>query len=171
MSFSVEKTDVEYCKVQIKYKADSAVVAEKIRGAINKVRDWPVPGFRKGHATDLALLLKYKQQINNAAEQDLLNAAHDDSIYETKIKALGFPTVDQHSLEGNNFSCQLTYFVKPDFDLAPYTDLEVPKPPMEQSVETITEEVIAGLRKQLGDIRPYEETDFVQIGDKLTMDY
>lgn len=171
MSFTIQKTDVEYCKVKFNYTADTTVVASKTRQAINKIRDWPVPGFRKGHATDLALILKYKKQINSIAEQDLINTAHDDCVYDSKIKAIGYPTVDQHSLDGNNFSCELTYFTKPDFELGKYTELEIPKPVPDQSVEGMVEEVIAGLRKQCGDLKPYQDTDFVQIGDKVTIDY
>ena len=133
----ITKNETEYCKVSIAYMADEDTVKQNRTKILNKMRKLPVPGFRPGKATDYALRVHYKKEIENNLRQEMLNHANGDILFETKIEPIGQPDVKAISLEGNNFSCELNYLRKPSFDLKQYKELEIPTPHMNETVEQI----------------------------------
>lgn len=169
-NYQVEVEDIEYCKVKVKYKAIPSVVASKTQEVIKSLRHLPVPGNRPGKASDLAIALQYRKQIDQLTKESMLRHANDDIIFETKMKIVGAPVVEDATLEGNNFSCQLMYMKKPDFELKQYKGFEIPKP-VTASLDDVREKVLQQLKMQFGDAKPFDENDFVQQGDKITMDY
>lgn len=163
--------DVEYCKVKVGYVADSKVVSKKAKEAINNIRSLPVPGFRPGKATDVAIKLKYKDRINQWVSGEMLNCAHDDIIFETKMKPLGRPQLISHSLKNNEFSCEFMYLKKPEFELKQFKEIEVSEPNPSTTVDDIASDILLQLRKKCASSVPYGESDFVQMGDKITLSY
>lgn len=163
--------DIEYCKVKINYVADSNVVSKKAKDAINELRSLPVPGFRPGKATDVAIKLKYKDRINQLVAGEMINHANDDILFETKLKPLGRPQLINHSLKNNNFSCEFMYMKKPDFELQQFLGLEVSDPGISTTVDDIADDILLRLRKSHASSTPYGESDFVQMGDKITVSY
>lgn len=168
---SVVTEEIGHCKIRVNYIADYDVVAQKRTEAIDQLRHLPVSGFRPGKATDTAIKLKFKDRIDEWVKREMFSQANDDVIFETKIRPLGSPNVESSKLSGNNFTCQLVYIYKPEFELKLYNGIEIPAPHMEKSVGEITEFLIQDLRKKHGDVRPYEDEDFVQQGDKVTLTY
>jgi len=167
----VSTEEIEYCKVRVNYTADSKVVSEKNKEAIYNLKKLPVPGFRPGKATDVAIKVHFKDKIKQWVEREMLNQANDDVIYETKMTPLGQPQVEKHSLKGNEFSCQLVYLKKPDFELKQYKGIEVPEPHSPKTVDEMAEQIVQGVRTQHSDITPYGDGDFIQAGDRITLDY
>lgn len=167
----VSTEELEYCKVKVNYTASSDVVNEKIKEAISQLRGLHVPGFRPGKATDLAIKVRFKDRIKKLVEREMINHANDDILFETKMKPLSQPQVERHSLEGNKFTAEMVYMKKPDFELMQYKGLEIPEPHMEKTVEDLTEHLLEKIRKQNSDSRPYEDGEFVQDGDTVTLDY
>lgn len=167
----VTTEDVEYCKVKVNYVADSKVVSKKAKDALNEIRSLPVPGFRPGKATDIAIKLKYKDRINQWVSREMLNHAHDDILFETKIKPLGRPQLLNHSLKNNEFSCELMYLKKPEFELKQFKEIEVSEPNQSANVDEIADDILLQLRKKHASSVPYGESDFVQMGDKITLSY
>ena len=167
----VTTEDVEYCKVKVNYVADSKVVSKKAKDALNEIRSLPVPGFRPGKATDTAIKLKYKDRINQWVSGEMLNHANDDILFETKIKPLGRPQLLNHSLKNNEFSCELMYLKKPEFELKQFKEIEVSEPNQSANVDEIADDILLQLRKKHASSVPYGESDFVQMGDKITLSY
>lgn len=167
----LQSKEVEYCKLQVNYTADQEVIREKYEEAINQCRKLPVPGFRPGKATDSAIKLKYKAQIADWVKKELLQRAYEDILFETKIKPIGQPQATALNFDGRSFSCELTLMKKPEFELGAVEGLEVPKPHQNGSPQETIEKIMQELRITHGDSKPYEENDFVQMGDKVTMDY
>jgi trigger factor len=167
---TIECNEIEYCKLKVNYSADPSVVAEKQKEAINQLRTLPVPGFRPGKANDDAIKRKYKGKISEWVKREMISHAYDDILFETKIQPIGFPqTLDLH-FDGTNFSCELLFLKKPEFELQDIKNIQIPTPHQPQTVAEIAEELIQSYRLKLGDARPYEENDFVQVGDKITVD-
>jgi trigger factor len=167
----ISTEEIEYCKIRVNYKADSKVVSEKNKEAINELRTLPVPGFRPGKATDQAIKTKYRDRIHQWVEREMLNHAHNDVLYETKMVNIAQPQIEKSSLNGNDFSCKMLYLKKPDFELKQYKDFEIPFPHMETSAEQMAELLLQKIREQYSDVRPYEDGEFIQVGDKITLDY
>ena len=163
--------EIEDCKLNIKYTADSDVVEEKIQQAINELKNLKIPGFRKGKASTAVIKLKFKDRIEQWVKTEMLNSAHEDILFETKIRPISNPQIKSSKLTGNNFSCELLYMKKPDFTLQQYEGLNIPDPHMEKDVNEMIESFLQDLRMKHGDVQAYEDTDRVKDGDKVTLSY
>lgn len=167
----VTTEDLEYCKVKVNYTASSEVVKKKIKEAISQLRGLQVPGFRPGKATDLAIKVRFKDRIKQWVEREMLNHANDDVLFETKMKPLSRPQIESHILDGNSFSAEMVYMKKPEFQLQQYKGIEVPEPHIEKTVDDLAEHIFEQIRNQNSDSRPYNDDEFVQNGDTVTLDY
>ena len=170
MSFEITTESPEYCKLKVSYVADQDTVLSKKKKVVSDFRKYPVPGFRTGKATDIAVYKKYKKQVDQSVVQEMLNHANDDIVYDTKIRSIGNPQVEEAHLDGNYFKCDLMYLTKPDFKLNQYKDFEIPKPPQENK-DVLVEKSLEDLRRSNADLIPFTDEQFVQEGDKLTIAY
>ena len=168
---NITTQEVEHCKLKISYTADAEIVELKRKDALKQLKGAAIPGFRPGKATESALKLKFKDRIDEWVKREMLNHAHDDVLFETKMKPIGAPQVDSSNLNGLNFQCELTYLKKPDFKLGQYKGLEVNAPHMETNELEVAAKFMQELREKYSESRPYGDEDFVQDGDKVTLTY
>jgi trigger factor len=124
---------------------------------------------RNSEAFERALKAYYKGHIEKTIMSELVSEGFDETLYETKIKPIGYPEISNQLLDGNNFSCDMLFMHKPSFELKEYKEFEIPDPEVGNAAEE-AEKMAQDLRVQHGDVVPYEEDDFVQEGDSLTMD-
>ncbi len=167
----IETKELEYCKIKVTYEADPDIVKEKEREAISELRKLAIPGFRPGKAPDYAIKARAKKQIQNWVAKEMSAHAYDDVLFETKMKPIGYPQFSNVKIEDKAFSCEMTIMKKPEFELGEYKGMEIPKPHMDRDVEAHVEATLQDLRMKFGDLRPYTEDDFVEIGDQITMDF
>lgn len=168
---TVQCKEIEYCKINVEYIAKPELVIEKRENALLALKQTKVkvPGFRKGKAPNEAYKVSYKKEIDAWVKRELVSEAYDETLFETKMKPIGYPTIHQSNLDGASFSCQMTFLKKPDFSLNQYKEFKIPKPHLE-SVSELTEKEMQNLRVQYGSVELYGEESFVQIGDQLTID-
>ncbi len=167
----VNVTEIEYCKMQATYQGDLSVIESKRQEALKQLRKVQIPGFRAGKAPDHALHMHFKKDIDSWVTREMVQVAWDDVLFETKITPLGQPQCKKTDLTNFGFSCEIEFLKKPDFELKQYKGLEIPKPHQTASIADLSEKFIQDLRMKHGDINPYEENDFVQNGDQITMDF
>lgn len=162
--------EVEYCKLKVCFSAEPETVAEKEKEVLKQFKDVKIPGFRKSKAPDHAIKARYYKEIKNAVGRELVAEAYEQTLFETKIKPIGYPQTSEIKFDGKNFSCELLFMKKPDFQLVDIKSIEIPKPHQEKTDGELVEKMLQELRVQNGDVAPYEENDTVQMGDKVTMD-
>ena len=169
----LETNEIEYCKVHVHYTADPDLVEDKRDEALLALKKTKIkiPGFRKGKASDLAIKVKMKKEINNWVEKELVSIAYDEVLHETQMKPIGYPDISNVSIDENNFQCDMIFMKKPEFELQEYENIEIPKPHMEMTESELTEKMIQELREKNGDVVPYSDEDFVQDGDQVTIDF
>ncbi len=167
----VKHEEVEYCKLKVSYTADSEVVSAKRDEAVANLRDKQISGYRKGKAPDYAIKVQLSAQIHNWVANEMASHAFDDIVFETGIKPIGRPIINDIKLKGNKFTCDMFVFKKPTFELKTYTGFEVPKPHAETDVPTLVESSIANIRLKFGDVVPYDEADVVEYGDQITLSF
>lgn len=169
---TVECNEFEYCKVKVNYIAKSEVVKEKRGEVISYLRKAKVkvPGFRPGKASDLAIKIKCKKQLNDLLKKEMVGEAYDETLFETKMKPISYPEIHSLNLDGNNFSCEMTFLKKPEFELKQYKEFEIPKPHQHTSARELAEQIIQQLRIKHADPVPYGPDDIVEFGDQLTLD-
>jgi trigger factor len=167
----LEHKEVEYCKLHVDYEADADVVSAKRDEAVASMRNTQVSGFRKGKAPDYAIKAKLGPQIDHWVINEMATHAYDDVVFETGIKPIGRPQINNLKLKGNKFTCDMFVFKKPEFELKTYADFEIPKPHMETDVQTLVENGLANIRYRFGEVLPYNEDDVVEKGDQITLSY
>lgn len=168
---NITVTEIEPCKLQIRYEADAETILNKRAKVIEAFKKAPVPGFRKGKASVDAIKIHYKPQIEEALKRALAEDAYHDTLFEKKFRPHGAPRFNVLNLSDGKFACEFEMCTKPDFTLAPYRGVEIPKPANTSSVNEMCERMLQDLRVRLGEVSPYTETDFVQIGDNVIIDY
>lgn len=117
-----------------------------------------------------ALKEKFSSHLDDVVAQELVAEGYDEALYETKIKPIGYPKINNARLDGNTFSCDMLFLKKPDFGLNQYKGFEIPPPSIPTTADEIAARMLQELREQHGDVVPYGEGDFVQEGDSVTMD-
>ncbi|HDY68557.1 hypothetical protein LCGC14_0880710 [marine sediment metagenome] len=164
--------EFEYCKVKVDYVAEPKLVEEKRDEAVANIKRAKVKlaGFRAGKATDFAIRTQLRKQINKMVKRELVAEAYEETLFETKMKPIFYPEIHESNLDGNNFTCNMTFLKKPDFELKQYKGFDIPKPHIPMSAAEAAEKMIQELRMQHADPIPYSEDDFVQDGDQVTMD-
>lgn len=168
---TIQVQEVDLCKLNVQYVADP----DKVKTARSKIVDRikkekvPVKGFRPGTAPTQAIELNMKSTIDSLAAKDLVAEAYNDLLFEHKIKTMFYPQVVSQSFDKGNFYCEMNVWKKPDVELKEYKGFNIPKPAVE-SASDLTAKMIQNLRSNHGESRPYSEGDFVQQGDKITLD-
>lgn len=173
----IQVKDLGDCKVQVVYTADTNVVVNKRKESYKQLRNAPIPGYRPGKATDIAIKQyalrnhQVKHQLDTWVKTELATQAYDDILFETKIKPIGRPELTSLELGDMSFTCEMNIMKKPEFTLKDYKSMEIPKPALPTNSSEFAEKMLQDLRKQNGTIEPYGENDFVQAGDQITLDF
>lgn len=166
----IKMEEIEFCKLKIHYEADPGIVKDKVTEAISTLRKVKVPGFRPGKATDQAIKLRLRPQINQYVARAMAVTAIDEIVFETDIKPLGMPKFSNVEANGNKFSCDIELAKKPEFEVS-NIKFDIPKPHVETDEEALAEKSLLNLRVRVGDAEPYEENDVVEIGDQITFSF
>jgi trigger factor len=167
----IEVNELEPCKINVHYEANALEIMDKRAEVQDAFKKAPVPGFRQGKASMDAIRLHYRQQIDDSLKRALAEDAYHNTIFEKKIRPHGAPKFNNLLLDGGKFVCEFELFTKPDFQIAPYKGMEIPKPVQTEDPAELTEKMLQELRVRLGDVAPYSDTDFVQTGDNVIIDY
>ncbi len=167
----IEVNEIESCKLSIKYTADAAEILNKRGDILNHFKKAPVPGFRQGKASLDAIRVHYRTQIEESLKRALAEDAYHNTLFEKKIKPHGAPRFNAMLLADGKFTCEFDLHTKPEFDLPPYTDLVIPKPHQDEDETALAEKMMQDLRVRFGEIVPFSETDFVEKGDNVILDY
>jgi trigger factor len=167
----IEVTEIEPCRLSVVYTADAGEIFNKRGEVAAAFKKAPVPGFRPGKATMDAIKSHYRTQIEESLKRALAEDAFHNTLFEKKIKPHGPPRFNSVLLADGKFTCEFDLHTKPDFDLPEHVNLRIPKPHEFESETEVVEKLLQQLRIQFGEVAPFTETDFVQKGDNVIIDY
>jgi trigger factor len=167
----IDITEMEPCKLLVHYEANFIEIGNKKEEVLNAFKKAPVKGFRPGHATMDSIKIEYKKQIDESLKRALAEEAYHNTLFEKKIRPHGAPKFNNLLLDGGKFSTEFEVHTKPEFVLLDWKNLEIPKPHEKHTTTEVAEKMMQELRERLGDAVPYSDTDFVQTGDNVIVDY
>lgn len=167
MSFNTQ--EIEPCKLKVHYDAPIEKVKATRKEALDSLRKGKIAGFRPGKAPDQVIEMKMKKQIDDWVKTEMTRKAYQNFVEEEDIKVIGAPQIENAQLHQDEFWCEMTVYKKPSFELKQYKDFEIPEPKQAYSSQELLHKTMEDLRVKAGDSAPYEENDFVQMGDKVTM--
>jgi|HubBroStandDraft_5_1064220.scaffolds.fasta_scaffold51698_2 trigger factor len=167
----IDLTETEACKFTVHYEANFIEIGNKKEEVLTHFKKAPVPGFRAGKASLEAVKLHYGKQIDEAVKRALAEDAYHNTLFEKKLRVHGAPKFNSLLLDGGKFVCEFEVHTKPEFVLLDWKNLEIPKPHEKHTTTEVAEKMMQELRERLGDAVPYSDTDFVQLGDSVILDY
>ncbi len=167
----IEVKEVEDFKVDVFYEADKEQIENKRKEVLNLFKKAPVKGWRPGAANIEVIKIQYRKEIDEALKRALVEEAFHNTIFEKSIKPFGVPEIKKVSLLNNKFSCEFSMHKRPDFEIAPYKDLEIPKQHIEFTAVELEQRLLQDARIRFGESIPFEENDFVQQSDNIIIDY
>jgi trigger factor len=168
----IQCEELEYCKIKVEYVAEPETVEDKYEEALKVFKSGKinVPGFRPGKATDTAIKVHCKTQLDEFVKREMLTTAYDDVVFETKMKPIGYPQVLNTQLTNNSFYCEMIFMKRPEFEPKDYVGFDIPKPHEEMTPSDLAEKMVQDMRMRFGQVMPYGENDFVDKGDQITVD-
>lgn len=167
----IEIKEIDTCKLEVTYYADSGEILEKRGEVLKNFKKAPVPGCRPGKASMDAIKIYYRSQIEDSLKRALAEDAYHNTIFEKKLRPHGPPAIKTAMMVDRGFKCEFDLHVKPDFELNGYRDFEIPKPHMDMTVSDLAEKMMQDLRVKYGTSIPFDEDDFVQVGDNVILNY
>lgn len=167
----IEVTEVEPCKLSIHYTAGSEEISDKRNEVLSHFKKAPVKGYRQGRVPLDAIKIHYHSQIEESLKRALAEDAFHNTLFEKKIKPHGAPRFNSALLMDGKFVCEFELHTKPNFELNSYDDLQIPKPHIDSTAVELAEKMMQELRVRYGEASPYAESDFVQMGDNLILNY
>ncbi len=167
----IEVKEIESCKLSIQYTADAVEIMNKRGQILEHFKKAPVPGFRPGKASLDAIKVHYRTQIEESVKRGLAEDAYHNTLFEKKIKPHGAPKFNALLLADGKFTCEFELHTKPDFQLADFRGMQIPKPHESETETELTERMLQDLRVRYGEALPFSETDFVQKGDNVIINY
>lgn len=167
----IEVKEIEPCKLTVIYVADAGEILDKRGEVMSHFKKAPVPGFREGKAPLDAIRMHYRTQIDESVKRALAEDAYHNTLFEKKLKPHGPPRFNSLLMADGKFTCEFELFTKPDFTLAPFQGLQIPKPHVEITEVEQSEKMLQELRVRFGESTPYVETDFIQRGDNIIINY
>lgn len=168
----IEVTELEPCRLSVHYEANFLEISDKRAEVENAFKKAPVPGFRPGKPVPPdAIRVHYRQQIDDSLKRALAEDAFHNTLFEKKIRPHGAPRFNNLLLDGGKFTCDFEILTKPDFEVPDWKNMEVVKPHGEVEASVLAEKMMQELRVRLGEVSPYADTDFVQSGDNVIIDY
>lgn len=168
---NIELKELEYCKYQVDYVAESKKVSEKRAVVLDSFKNAPVRGYRKGKAPNEVLTLFYKSQIEESLKRALCEDAYHDTVFEKELKTLGSPSFQSMLIKDNKFYCTFTLDTRPNFDLQDYKTIAVAKPEVKVTQQELIDRRIKELQETFGDPSLFTADDFVEDSDRLVVDY
>lgn len=167
----IEVKEVEPCVLNVHYEANEDQIDSKRVEVLSLFKKAPVKGFRKGRASLDAIKMHYKTQIEDSLKRALAEEAYHNTLFEKNIKAYGSPEFGAILLQKDKFSCDFSMRKKPDFELAEFKGLEIPRPAPDKDVSGLYEEILQDVRFRYAETIPFTEDDFVQINDSVIINY
>lgn len=167
----IQVTELEPCKLAIRYEANFIEIGEKKEVIEASFKKAPVPGNRQGHASIEAIRQHYRKQIDESLKRALAEDAYHNALFEKKLRPHGAPKFNNMLLDGGKFVCEFEVLTKPDFELTDWKNLEIPRPYEAETIAEVSAKMIQEMRVRLGEAVPFSETDFVQQGDNVIVDY
>jgi len=167
----VEITTIEPCRLSVNCVADATEIKDKRNEVVNTFKNAPVKGFREGKASIEVIKIHYRKQIDESTKRALAEFCYHEAVFQTGMRVHGAPQFNNMLLDGGKFTTEFQVYTKPDFELADWKDMEIPKPHEQHKTVEVAEKMMEELRQRMGDAVPFGDQDFIQTGDSVIVDY
>ena len=157
MSVVVSCQDVGPCRKELKIEVPApAVEAETLRVVQEYARTARLPGFRKGKVPQSLVKKRFRADIDQDVLERLVPRYWRQAEAEASIESLLAPSIGEvDHKEGEDLTFTATVEVRPEIELSPDRNFDLPNPSVDVSEEELRE-TIEGLRS---DVAPWVKVE------------
>jgi trigger factor len=143
---------------------------EKIVGGfLNQAR---IPGFRPGKSPRHLVENRFKKEISEETESELLTDSLRTAIREKELKVLRVSNIEDIKNESTGFSFSATVITVPEFELPEYKGIPVHIPAIQEGEkEKFVESILEDFRARQGDFLDLQEDRGAAMEDFIVVDY
>jgi trigger factor len=169
MNVAVEK--LPNCLATLRVELEPERVSQKLNALTGEyVKLAKLPGYRQGKAPKSVIEKKFKKEIREELERQLLGDATREAIQKENLRVLTVANFDDVELaEDQSMKFTATLVTQPDFELPQYKNLVVAMHSTEVTDADIDESIEA-LRDQAADFVDAKATE-AAMGDFIVVDY
>lgn len=140
--YNLELLEKSSAKATIELKGEEF---KKVRESIvNEFKNAKIDGFRKGHAPLDVIEKTFGDKINEELFNYVLNSEIKKMVEEKKLEILGQISVENHSLTNDELKVEISFELKPKFELPKYKELGI-----KEETEEITDEKVEEYLKSI----------------------
>lgn len=130
-----------------------------------------IPGFRTGKVPESVIKRRFSAEIRKDVIDGLLPERFNKGVLELGVKPVGQPQVTELTIdEGAPLHVKAVFEYLPDFSIAGYQQVTVPKPSVEVTAEEFQAE-LDRLRESRATVEPVEEDRALTDGDWAQITY
>ncbi len=169
MNVAVEK--LPNCLATLRVELESERVAQKLDSLTKEyIKLAKLPGYRQGKAPKAVIEKKFKKEIREELERQLLGDATREAIQNEKLRVLTVANFDDVEMaDDQSMKFTATLVTQPEFELPQYKGLVVSMRPTEVTDADI-DESLESLRDQAADFVD-AKTEEAGMGDFVVVDY
>ncbi|MEA3210466.1 MAG: trigger factor [Chthoniobacter sp.] len=169
MNVAVEK--LPHCLATLRIELEPERVAKKYDALTSEYAKLAkLPGYRQGKAPRAVVEKKFKKEIREELEKQLLSDATREAIQKENLRVMSVAGIDDVELaEDKSMKFTATLVTQPDFELPAYKNLLVGLHPADVS-DTEIDESIENLRDQAADFVD-AKSPAAGMGDFVVVDY
>jgi trigger factor len=169
MNVAVEK--LPHCLATIRVELEPERVSQKLNSLTSEyVKQAKLPGYRQGKAPKSVIAKKFKKEIREELERQLLGDATREAIQKENLRVLTVANFDDVELaDDQSMKFTATLVTQPDFELPQYKNLLLPMTPTDVTEKDI-DDSLESLRDQAADFVD-AKTDAAAMGDYIVVDY
>lgn len=140
--YNLELLEKSSAKATIELKGEEF---KKVRESIvNEFKNAKIDGFRKGHAPLDVIEKTFGDKINEELFNYVLNSEIKKMVEEKELELLGQISVENHSLTNDELKVEISFELKPKFELPKYKELGI-----KEETEEITDEKVEEYLKSI----------------------
>jgi len=169
MNVAVEK--LPHCLATLRVELEPERVSQKLNSLTSEyVKLAKLPGYRQGKAPKAVIEKKFKKEIREELERQLLGDATREAIQKENLRVLTVANFDDIEMaDDHSMKFTATLVTQPDFELPQYKGLIVSMRQTEVS-EADIDESLENLRDQAADFVD-AKTEAAGMGDYIVVDY
>ncbi|MEK7241718.1 MAG: trigger factor [Planctomycetota bacterium] len=142
-NFNVTVEEIGPCKKRLKVEVPRENVEEELKKRLEELKgSLALPGFRKGKAPKGLIERQFSKQVQEDVRNSLLSNFYQQAIEQNKLEPIGEPEFDNIDFDTSKpLNFQVTFEVKPHFELEDYKGLQLKR----KSGEVTPEELQSAL--------------------------
>lgn len=166
MGFQI--SDIGPCKKRAEFELSSGEVQEGFDNVYSEIcENISFPGFRKGKVPRSLVAKKYGKDIVGEVKEKLISKTFYDMVEEKSLDIISQPNFDEQGkafTEGEDFSYNVTFEIRPEFELPEYKGIELNKTVKEVDDKAL-EDTKANLLRSHSTLQDAEDDTAIADGD------